>query len=470
MLKGHVRIDIHNHNSGFTERYEQDNMVTNAMKRIIPSWMGSNQLPNDEIMPLATKALGGLMLFDGALTENANNIFFPNEAHLIACAGQDTNSTNPRRGSKNNSESKEIDTGYQTTWDFNTAQANGNIRSLALTLNQTNGDVGCRPFEGIHTNYGIHSVRRLNGDQGQNSFPLVYDKNTQTMYFIGADGYSYTSEYDSYTRKYTYTFTMTVYKEYMPVGKYKVADSANRVDYPEAVTQISYSIKDFGTDPRVYIRNGYDGYAYIVYPEQNTSGDGKFKYFKIKLSDFSFELVDPFGTTVTVASCSLAGGINSGIINNGKCILRGYNSRWLYVVDLSNPVNVRSVDLGEGYWAMDYDFTNFRNGIVKLQVVSNSSSPSRYYWFDALLYTDGWLLIDGSPYNEGTVANVWRGHARFTLITDDLLVYGLNATGYTSYGRMVNNYLGTICNLGSAIVKTAASSMKVVYTLTDVDS
>jgi hypothetical protein len=30
-MKGHVCIELHSHNSGFTERIEQDNMVTNAL-------------------------------------------------------------------------------------------------------------------------------------------------------------------------------------------------------------------------------------------------------------------------------------------------------------------------------------------------------------------------------------------------------------------------------------------------------
>jgi hypothetical protein len=31
----------------------------------------------------------------------------------------------------------------------------------------------------------------------------------------------------------------------------------------------------------------------------------------------------------------------------------------------------------------------------------------------------------------------------------------------------VPNYLGTICNLSNPVVKTAAASLKVIYTLTD---
>lgn len=463
MIKGHVKIDIHNHNSGFTERIEKDNMITNALNKIVPDWMGSNQAPNNGIMPLATRALGGLMLFDNDLTEDADNVFFPNEAHLVAFAGQETNADNPRYGSKNASESHETSTGYESVWDFGTSQANGSIKSLALTL-RPGGSLRNNPFTGYWDGYTLHSIRRLNGDRSGWPSPLVYDEENQEMYFIGEEGYSSSSVYDSNRRIYTYTFNMTIYKEYLPHNKWKVNDEADRADYPEVVSQISYSIDSQSSDPRPYIMNGYDGYAYIVYADQNTSGDGSFTYYKLKLSDYSFELSEP--VTVTVSSVSLYGGMNGAIINNGKCILKGYNRRWIYIVDLENPVIVRSVDLGEGYWCMDNAFTNFRNGVVKFTMVSNGASESRYYWYDALLYTDGWVVAN-APYREDTSSYDYYNSPHM-LITDTLMVYGNKATR-RAYGYMLANYLATICNLSSAIVKTAASSMKVTYTLTNVE-
>jgi hypothetical protein len=117
---------------------------------------------------------------------------------------------------------------------------------------------------------------------------------------------------------------------------------------------------------------------------------------------------------------------------------------------------------------LNYEFSNFRHGVVKFQAVSNSSSASRYYFYDALLYTDGWVVMNAA-YREETYASVWRAHSRLNLITDNLMVYGRGDGSYYSYGTLVNNYLGTICNLSSPVVKNAASSMKVIYTLTDVD-
>ena len=49
------------------------------------------------------------------------------------------------------------------------------------------------------------------------------------------------------------------------------------------------------------------------------------------------------------------------------------------------------------------------------------------------------------------------------------MAYGDNGydTSSSSYGRQVSNYLGSIFNLPQPIVKTAATSMKITYTLTN---
>ena len=74
MIKGHVAIELHNHKTGLRDRIEGDNMVTNALNYAIPNVIGANYSA-DNIMPICQKALGSVMLFDGLLTEDKNNIF-----------------------------------------------------------------------------------------------------------------------------------------------------------------------------------------------------------------------------------------------------------------------------------------------------------------------------------------------------------------------------------------------------------
>lgn len=144
-----VQVDLHNHKTGLRDRIEGDNMITNAMNYVIPNLIGAG-ISASEIMPLCQRVLGGIMLFDGKLTEDKNNIFFPSEAHLVASAGRDTNTEYADRGSLNYAESYETDTGFQSVWDFSTSQANGTIlyngsskilKRLCQSINSLSGDL-----------------------------------------------------------------------------------------------------------------------------------------------------------------------------------------------------------------------------------------------------------------------------------------------------------------------------------------
>lgn len=70
--------------------------------------------------------------------------------------------------------------------------------------------------------------------------------------------------------------------------------------------------------------------------------------------------------------------------------------------------------------------------------------------------------------------SVFKGYVSIPrLITDNLMAYGNEGydgseSNYKSYGKQVINYLGSIFNLPQPIVKTAATSMKITYTLTNV--
>lgn len=463
MLKGHVQIDIHNHNSGFTERYEQDNLITDALKYIIPNYIGGNLTPNaaNGIMPLATRALGGLMLFDGTLTEDAANIHFPSDVHLVAFAQQGTNTDNPLMGSINASESKALDTGYQNVWDFSTSQANGTIQSIALTNYLVN------PFVGFNNSITIHGIMNASGyrsPDSTNSYatPLVYDSDKQEIYFIMGDG-SFSGSGNSIT------YTATVYKEYLPTNKYKVADKANVAHYPESVVDISFSYNRTisSMSDRYFIFNGHDGYAYYVFVQSNASGNGTITYFSIKTSDYSFTVSDP--VTVTVTNTALKGGATTSIISNGKLFVTSYSGRYIYIIDLSNTASIKTVDFGQNAVVQNFFYPK-RNGCIEIYVRMPVSGSNLYNYYRALVYPDGTMLVNGianlqnSNQSQKTVNGVM-------IQNDNLMAFGKMHGDY-QYGSgssLCTDYLGSICNLTSAVQKTAASSMKVTYTLTDED-
>ena len=88
MMKGHVKIELFDHKTGKLKKIERENMLTNALA--YRAGIDSNDtlgLYSSEysIMPLGTKGLGGLYLFDGPLTEDADNVHFPMDVHLTGC-------------------------------------------------------------------------------------------------------------------------------------------------------------------------------------------------------------------------------------------------------------------------------------------------------------------------------------------------------------------------------------------------
>lgn len=141
-LKGHTRIELTNIETGEVEVHEDDNMVTNALSKLLGSYgcFCNNPLaevvngtPTDTVMKLT----GGLMLFDTAIEENPEIINAPAGVSVVGCGSADAyNGANTMAGSYNMTESGWTeDGGYKHVWDFSTSQANGNIACASLTTN-----------------------------------------------------------------------------------------------------------------------------------------------------------------------------------------------------------------------------------------------------------------------------------------------------------------------------------------------
>lgn len=138
-IKGHSTIELTNVNTGEVERYEDDNMVTNAIQLYL------NDLGMFNISPihmaevrenLIPSLIGGLLVLDTTLTENANNIICPSGVKMVGngAYGLTSNDEVTEMGSYNSAESGWMSDGkYKQVWDFTTTQANGNINCVCLT-------------------------------------------------------------------------------------------------------------------------------------------------------------------------------------------------------------------------------------------------------------------------------------------------------------------------------------------------
>ena len=113
---------------------EHENAITPTLARIFGSNLGGC-LNYNKIMPVLSKLLGGVCLFNG--TVNASDVFLPTaqEAQLTAHAGQNTTfdaATDAKRGFINTALCGPIANGYRWTWQW-TSTGNGPISDIVLT-------------------------------------------------------------------------------------------------------------------------------------------------------------------------------------------------------------------------------------------------------------------------------------------------------------------------------------------------
>lgn len=133
MIHGHSIIELTDVNTGETERFEDDNIVTNGLKYYISTIRGSSKIGSggNEWKIL----FGGIKLMDSPLEESVETIYVPLDVGLVGYAGLDADTTDPKRGLFNEAESGILEdwSGVKLVWDFAQNQANGTIACIGLT-------------------------------------------------------------------------------------------------------------------------------------------------------------------------------------------------------------------------------------------------------------------------------------------------------------------------------------------------
>jgi hypothetical protein len=141
-IKGHTRIELTNVETGEVEVHEDNNMVTNALSKLLGNygWFANNAVYDlmdrkDDNSSVIKRLTGGIMLFNSAIAENPEVINSPIGVSVVGCGSQTAyNGENIMAGSYNQSESGWTENGgYRHVWDFTTSQANGEIACACLT-------------------------------------------------------------------------------------------------------------------------------------------------------------------------------------------------------------------------------------------------------------------------------------------------------------------------------------------------
>lgn len=135
MIHGRAVIDLHNTKTHRDERIVHDNMLTNWIRdsaKPLSPWLTG--LPTS-LNYNSANLFGGLMMFEHALSNDADDYLFPafDANKMIAHADNNVyGGSDLTRGSFNSGQSSAVDGTITRVWDFTQEQGNGNIASLGL--------------------------------------------------------------------------------------------------------------------------------------------------------------------------------------------------------------------------------------------------------------------------------------------------------------------------------------------------
>ena len=448
MMKGHVKIELLDHRTGKLKTTERDNMLTNALA--YRAGIDSNDnlglyASEYSIMPLGTKGLGGLYLFDGPLTEDAGNIHFPMNVHLTGCAGRGNgNPASSLQGTIDNTASGYSNGTFTTVWNFLPSQGNGVIAALALT----HAKAGDQPFH----MYRANAWNRIS---------------TAYRHFVGMDARTDTAYFT-----YNYQATSTIY-----FYKRRLSRHLLRVNSPfmgDEETALIFDLSSEIITDRSYwdVTPDYDGYIYLCATQGNQTGNATVYLRRLKASadNFSLEEDTEFRQVLTLPEVYLYPSNQSKnyhtlalCVSGGYLYALSYDRKSVYRVSLLDTSQVRQITPGiDRFQTMDFGIYPHRGGGIWTEFlfqVTTTSGGTESRRTKGIIYEDGECRCDTAVYTTGS----WYMYNFCGYVTDDLRMYSSNYV----YSDACQNYIGTICNLEEPITKTDTQSLKITYSITD---
>ena len=440
MIKGHVQIELHNHKTGLRDRIEKDNLVTNAVSLVTNTLMGRGSNMSN-MMPLATKAYGGLMIFEDPLVENVNNVCIPGNNLITGFAGQTLDTSDNLKGSINQAESGPTEDGYQHVWEFNTSQANGYISSLSLTnANVVNGIV---PHFGSFVSLG---------NTNSNFYPRSNASNPNESFKMGNDFY-----YTTYSNT-----TATKNKLRCQTKNYTITEATNTTYTPEVVREIT----DQSSEDFIRLRQrcfwGNDGYIYSI---QLPSSGNNINMYRAPL-----ETTDPYTWSNKIIQSEEVYATPGGYFDavSDGCLFRNI----VYDTTTSQEYDLLKFIID--------DYSEGEETTYSYEVPKTGNSVNNNSLYVAPMKGGGVFVIWGTGNNaQRRIAQLTKdgkfkiyrdglpmGNVAYPLMWfDDVTCIDTN-TNRTMY--VPNGYLGTIANIDHPFEKTNTVSMKVKYTLTQV--
>lgn len=463
-LKGTMILELTDVNTSEVETVTEENMITNAVNNILGiNPMGifyaatgeydDAVLWNESLLPICPNMIGGILLFSNALEEDADNLYQYSANMPVAYASNNVNSTaNLARGSLNLTESKALDNGYKFVWEFAPSQGNGTIAAIALT-SALGGQNGFGSLVGDASAFLLLKAANI-GDIPKAKQMVLFE--AVEVDFEGNLMYSITFQ-DS---------AVLIRKIRIPIFDIglneKLDDSTYQVLEEHTVQTSTFCFLGSYTFYGDFF-DGKDGYWYGFSNQGNSSGNATMVWVKISKADYS---MTEGQWTLTNAKLMDIGDRDTettypertikGCLRNGYLYVPAYNKQGIYKINVSNSADVILIEFG---------FTS------KWKPLCDTGSCEVYMTLigDIIVAGDFQVLADD------TIVHT-QGSVRLNDAATPLFQYKHFLLGWGgSYGNEYRNmylltpYLASINNLSSAVVKTVDKTMKITYTLTEVE-
>ena len=433
-IKGHTEIQLTNVKTGEVKTYHDDNMMTNGLAEFMKNHGMLCGTPFTDAVKndLITTLLGGILLFDTALTESASNTRLTDGVKMTAnaCHGITHTGDPTELGSYDSNESgwqNAAHTVYRHVFTWTTSQGNGSIACACLT-SKAHGFVG----EGNSTS----KDRTTDGNYNHSTYSNESYIDPIKTPFMVLDNEIYYFTLD------TTDDTLTISKAHMCDDECDMRDTLNAgLQEPEEVLVVQ--------NPTSTPFNSIEFVCARILTNSvviSMKSNGRILVLTFP-TDFA-SLTSYVDVTTSATSLSGFGGMAFLTADATALVVRASNGK-IYKIDLSNLANVVEIP---NY--ASFDSTNH-----------------------AELYCTGKRHILGDSVYDETLGAIYPLNCGTTDISkfnaaykDDnsLFVRSSPTRGNdnnTSAGRR-NDYLATINNLSSPVTKDSTQTMKVIYTLT----
>ena len=431
MLKGYTKIELTDVHTGEKEVVEKHNLITSHLSILANLYrrFTGDYTMRTKIGPLYDNAMGGIILLSEPVEENISNyaLNISSMDILTGYASNDANaSSDKKRGSKNLTESKLLDNGYQYVWDFGTSQGNGSISAVCLTDAETckNGYTILANPESIGSVYLDERYSEL-----ETNF-VHYDFNINIATCI--------TQVDETTIKVK-KFTIAINTLYLTSG---IRTKVTKIT--EQNVECS-GFKNGGT-----WTYGHDGYYYYFCAESQN------KQYLARMNKDTLRVDESFGIKEINANYNVSG-------LDVFCVTDGY----LYIMTANGKANAFSkINISDPSDIIQYDksFTAYygayanKNQVFSYGNVFLKDNTVFHYNYSGRDFCRG--FYNKAYYEEKYIP---------TYIADDNELIRID-TGASktalNFGYFRNNVC-TINNLGNTLVKTADKTMKITYTITE---